>query len=170
MRGSFEIRRATSTDREAIGRIWQELMAFHADLDPEAFELRDDALSIWLDALDKWTEDPERIVLVADAGTELVGYTIGKHDEGPPVYRRRKHGTICDTCVTRNWRRRGVGHALVVALLKWFRENGLTEVHLGAAACNPVSNAFWRKMGFHPHMTQMRRHITTSRSPTDQQR
>ena len=164
------IREATLEDSAAIGRLWQELMEFHYQLDLRAFEMREDALEIWLRWLDEWLTDPDRIVLVADTGHELVGYIMGKPDEGPPVFKGRHYGAIHDTCVAASCRRRGVGRKLVAALLDWFRERGLTEVHVGAAAYNPVSNAFWRKMGFQPHMIQMRRHITTSRSPTDQPR
>jgi ribosomal protein S18 acetylase RimI-like enzyme len=157
MSQDITIRRATPADRAAIGRLWQELMAFHHQLDPEAFELREDALDIWLPWLDEWLADPDRIVLVADTGRALVGYTMGRPEEGPPVFKRHRHGAIWDTCVTQALRRRGVGRKLVAALVDWFRERGLAEAHVSAAARNPVSNAFWRAAGFRPHMIQMRR-------------
>lgn len=167
MSDAAEIRRATPGDRAAIGLLWQELMEFHYQLDLRAFEMREDALDIWLRWLDEWLTDPDRIVLVADTGHELVGYIMGKLDEGPPVFKRRQHGAIHDTCVAASCRRRGVGRKLVAALLDWFRERGLTEVHVGAAACNPVSNAFWRKMGFEPHMVQMRRLVDLADRATE---
>ncbi len=159
MTGPVRVRTATPADRAAIGRLWQELMDFHTHLDPEVFDLRDDALAIWLDWLDEWLADLDRVVLVADAGSEVVGYIMGKPEEGPPVYKRRQYGAVHDTCVTQTWRRRGVGQALVVALLEWFRARGLVEAQVGAAARNPVSNPFWRAMGFNPHMVQMRRPV-----------
>jgi len=157
------VRRATPDDRAALGRLWQELMDFHGRLAPEAFALADDALSSWLGWLDKLLEDENRVVLVAQSEEGLVGYTHGAVEERPPVYRERRHGTICEICVTEDWRRRGLGRKLVGALLDWFRERGLTEVHVGAAACNPVSKTFWREVGFQPHTVQMRRSIELPR-------
>ncbi len=157
MTQDIAIRRATPADRAAIGRLWQELMDFHRGLDPDAFALADDALSRWLEWLDILMADENRVILVAVAGTGIVAYVHGTVDEGLPVYRQRRHGTICEICVTEGWRRRGVGSGLVAALSDWFRERGLTAVHVGAAACNPVSNAFWRRMGFEPYTILMRR-------------
>ncbi len=151
------VRRATPADRVALGRLWRELMDFHCRLDPDAFALADDAPSSWLDWLDTAMPDADRVVLVAETDEGIVGYTHGTVDERPPVYRDRHHGTICEICVTEGWRRRGVGSGLVAALLDWFRERGLTAVHVGAAACNPVSNAFWRRMGFEPYTVLMHR-------------
>ncbi len=150
MSQNVTIRTATPADRAAIGRLWQELMEFHYQLDPERFELTEDALEIHLRWLDEWLADPDRIVLVADTGGEIVGYIMGNPDEGPPVYKRRWHGAIHDTCVATIWRRRGVGRKLVAALLDWFRERGMPEVRVSAWATNRVSNAFWRAMGFEP--------------------
>ena len=107
MSDAVQIRRATPADRAAVGRLWRELMEFHYRLDPRGFELREEALDIWLPWLDEWLADPERIVLVADTGGEVVGYIRAKPEEGPPVFKRRRHGAIWDTCVTQALRRRG---------------------------------------------------------------
>jgi len=157
MSDAAQIRRAVPADRAALGGLWGELMDFHRGLDPNTFALADDALSRWLEWLDMLMADENRVVLVAAAGADIVGYVHGTVDERPPVYRQRRHGTICEICVTEGWRRRGVGSRLVAALFDWFRERGLTAVHVGAAACNPVSNAFWRHMGFEPYTVLMQR-------------
>jgi GNAT superfamily N-acetyltransferase len=159
MSGSVQIRQATPADRAAIGRLWQELMEFHYQLDPRGFEMTDNALEIWLRWLDEWLADAERTVLVADSGGDVIGYIMGRQEEGPPVFERRAYGAVWDTCVAASWRRRGVGRKLVARLLDWFGERGMTEVHVSAAASNPVSNAFWHQMGFEPHMIQMRRSL-----------
>lgn len=159
MTETIQIRTAARHDRGALGRLWQELMDFHYELDPQAFAPSEDALSCWLEWLDKLMADENRAILVAETDEGLAGYIHGTVDERPPVYEERRHGSICAICVGEDWRRRGVGQALVVALFEWFRNRGLAHVHLSAAACNPVSNAFWRAMGFRPHMVQMRRSL-----------
>ena len=159
MTETIQIRTATRHDRAVLGRLWQELMEFHYRLDPDIFGLAENALSCWLEWIAQAMEDDNRIVLVAEAEGTLLGYIHGTVDERPPVYEERRHGTICEICVGEDWRRRGVGGKLVGALFEWSRGRGLPEVHIGAAACNPVSSAFWRAMGFRPHMVQMRRQL-----------
>lgn len=153
------VRRATAADREAIGRLWQEMMDYHSTLDRDVFALAEDALSCWLEWLDTILPDENRIVLVAEADGQPVGYIHGTVGETPPVYAQRKHGSIVEISVTSGWRQRGVGGKLVAALLDWFGARGLTEVRLGRSARNPLATAFWRKMGFEPHMVQMRRKL-----------
>ncbi len=167
MTETINIRRAAPADRAALGRLWQELMEFHYRLAPDIFGLAEDALSCWLEWIAQAMEDDNRIVLVAEAEGTLLGYIHGCLDERPPVYRDRRHGTICEICVGEDWRRRGVGGKLVAALFEWFGERGLPEVHIGAAACNPVANAFWRAMGFSPHMVQMRRVVDLAGDSTN---
>jgi GNAT superfamily N-acetyltransferase len=159
MSEGLRIREAAHDDRAAIGALWQELMAYHVRFAPEEFDLADDALAVWLESLDQWTGDADWLVLVGEAQGELVGYLVAKTDQGPPVYRRREHGVIWDTCVAARWRRRGVGRKLTAYALDWFRSRGLSQAQVSAAACNSASNAFWRKMGFEPHMVQMRRKL-----------
>jgi len=159
MSDAVQIRRATPADRAAIGRLWQEMMAYHCTLDPEVFALAEDALSCWLEWLDTILPEENRVVLVAEVDGKPVGYVHGTVGETPPVYAQRKHGAIVEISVTASWRRRGVGGQLVGALFDWFRQRGLAEVRLGRSAHNPLATAFWREMGFEPHMVQMRREL-----------
>jgi len=156
---ALEIRPATADDRQAIGRLWQELMTFHAALDPTEFTVKEGALSLWLEWLDSNIEGEDSAVLVADAGGEIVGYILGRVGERPPVYQDRALGEIHEISVTQTWRRRGVGRQLVAGLLDWFHERDLTRIRVSAAACNPTSNAFWRAMRFEPATNYMRRRI-----------
>ena len=159
MSGEVTVRRATAADREAIGPLWQEMMDYHCTLNPEVFALAEDALSCWLEWFDTILQDENRIVLVAEVDGKPVGYVHGTVGETPPVYARRKHGSIVEISVTASWRRRGVGGKLVGALFDWFRQRGLAEVRLGRSPRNPLATAFWRKLGFEPHMVQMRRKL-----------
>ncbi len=161
MSDQVTVRRATAADREAIGRLWQEMMDYHCTLDPEAFALAEDALSCWLEWFDTILPDENRAVLVAEADGQPVGYVHGTVGETPPVYAQRKHGAIVEISVTSGWRRRGVGGKLVAALFDWLRQRQLAEVRLGRPPRNPLATAFWRKMGFEPYMVQMRRVLET---------
>jgi ribosomal protein S18 acetylase RimI-like enzyme len=155
MTDEVNVRQATDADRAAIGRLWQELMDFHLRLLPKRFALAEDALEAWLRFLDEGLADEERLVLVAEAGTELVGYVIGVVATRPPVFKELRQGAIYDMCVAESWRRRSVGRRLCESMLAWFRERELDTSEVSVAALNPVSQAFWRAMGFEPEMVRM---------------
>jgi len=155
MSNDLRIRQASPADRAAIGRLWQELMDFHLRLRPKRFALADDALETWLRYLDECLADEDRLVLVAEAGTELVGYVIGALATRPPIFKELRQGAIHDMCVAESWRRRSVGRRLCESMLAWFRERDLDTSEVSVAAVNPVSQAFWRAMGFEPEITRM---------------
>ena len=157
MSDTVTIRKATPTDRDAIGRLWLEMMGFHAQCDPRFFRLKPDALEIWLRHLDDCLVDKNQFIFVAQAGAELVGLAIGRSSEDPPPFASPPHGFVTNFAVASAWRRRGVGKRLSEALLSEFRRRGLTDLRLSVSALNPASNAFWREMGFEPYMVTMRR-------------
>jgi len=153
------IRRAVVADRAAIGELWWEMMVFHRECDERAFRLkpRAEATEIWLKHLAECMEDEKQIVLVADAGSEMAGFAMGRLGEDPPVFDIPPHGFVTNFLVSEKWRLRGVGRRLYEALAERFRALGVEEIRLGVAARNPVSNAFWREMGFEPAMVHMRK-------------
>ena len=53
--------------------------------------------------------------------------------------------------VTAAWRRRGVARGLFAAARSWLIAQGVSRIQLTVDAANPVSQGFWREMGFYPH-------------------
>jgi GNAT superfamily N-acetyltransferase len=47
-------------------------------------------------------------------------------------------------------RRRGVGRALVSAVVRWCRDNDVTDLHLSATEPNPGAAALYERCGFAP--------------------
>jgi len=153
------IRQAVLADRAAIGELWWQMMVFHRDCDARAFALKPEAEAkqIWLKHLAECMDDEKQIVLVAEAGRELVGFGMGRLGEDPPCFDLPPHGFVTNFFVSERVRRRGIGRRLYEALAQHFRPLGVKEMRLGVAALNPVSNAFWRELGFEPAMVTMRR-------------
>jgi RimJ/RimL family protein N-acetyltransferase len=77
---------------------------------------------------------------VAVAGAELLGSI---HIE------RSNHGYgELGMAITREWRGRGVGSALMVAVIEWAREQELHKLSLGVWPHNAAGIALYRKFGF----------------------
>ncbi|MFB3882219.1 MAG: N-acetyltransferase family protein [Armatimonadota bacterium] len=157
--GDIGIRKAVAADREAIGKLWWEMMLFHRECDARAFRLKPEAEAkeIWLRHLAECMEDEKQLVLVADAEGELVGFGMGRLGEDPPCFDLPPHAFVTNFLVSERARRRGIGRRLYEALAQHFRGLGVKEIRLGVAALNPVSNAFWRELGFEPAMVTMRK-------------
>lgn len=156
MTEEVRIRRATGDDREAVGQLWLELMTHHAGLDPDAFSLADDALAQWHEIFEARMADENSLLLVAEAEGQVVGFIKGSVREEYPVLAGGSYGYLGETSVTARYQRQGVGRRLYEALAAWFRERGISEVRLQVSSYNPVSDAFWRAMGFSPYLMHMR--------------
>ncbi len=153
------MRKATVADRAAIGKLWLEMMEFHAQCDPRFFRMKPDALDIWLRHLDDCLASEGEFVFVADAGHELAGFAMGRPGEDPPPFASSPHAFVTNFAVTSTWRRRGIGRLLFEALLAEFGRHGLSDIRLSVSALNPASQPFWREMGFEPYMVTMRRSV-----------
>jgi GNAT superfamily N-acetyltransferase len=148
------VRRAALEDLEMVLDLWQEMMDYHARLD-RRFLPAADGRDHFRITLREWMGDDTCRVLVAVDHGDVVGYIIGRLAENPPVFENRYLGHVSDICVAPEWRHMGVGRKLFGALRNWFWRQGLTSVQLHVGAFNPVSQAFWREMGFQDYMHRL---------------
>lgn len=136
------------TDLDVAWPVLQELfLALHEFHAPwTARSLRDDWESRWRDYI---RPGPDRLILLAWDGDRAIAYLnafvrrdFGLFDEVP--------GIIDDTFVRQEYRRSGVGSALVERCQEWFKARGATELRLNVSAGNELGQSFWRRMGFSP--------------------
>lgn len=149
------IRKATIADIPKIKELWKELMNFHGDLDPY-FEMRSDAGENFALFLESNIENKSNsIVMVAEVENLVVGYMMGMIQENPPVFKLVKYGEIMDACVSEAYRNNSIGENLFKHMRQWFKARNITRIDINAAAKNPISNHFWKKMGFVPYLNHM---------------
>jgi ribosomal protein S18 acetylase RimI-like enzyme len=77
---------------------------------------------------------------VAEGGGRIVGAVLGGHDG--------RRGYLHHLAVTPAWRRRGIGGALVEAVLARLRTAGLAKCNLFLYADNEAGRAFWLQHGW----------------------
>jgi ribosomal protein S18 acetylase RimI-like enzyme len=77
---------------------------------------------------------------VAEAGGELAGAILSGHDG--------RRGHIYHAAVREEWRRRGIGKALVQAVEAALAREGIAKIALAAYKTNKAGNRFWEKSGF----------------------
>ncbi len=138
----MKVREADQGDLGAIAAVIQEL----------GFEIGPDLLAANLGALAEQRLGP----LVADAGRVIgcVTYCIM-----PVLHRPTPVGRISMLVVTRSWRGRGVGRALVEAAIEQLRDRGcrLCEVTSNAALVD--AHSFYERLGFERTSIRLARSI-----------
>lgn len=148
------IRTATRHDLEAIGDLWVELMTFHSQLDPR-FSIPPQGRANYIHHSMLALRDSNYRILVAEDHQQVVGYLMAYIAQNPPIFPFPTYGFIADICVTHSARRNGFGEQLVKEISSWFRSRGMSNIQLNVAYHNPVSQAFWRKMGCTDYLQHM---------------
>lgn len=80
------------------------------------------------------------ISVVAEAGGEIVGSILCGHDG--------RRGCLYHVCVREDFRRKGIGKAMVVQCMEALKKEEISKVSLIAFTKNDVGNAFWHRMGW----------------------
>lgn len=154
------IRPAVTSDAVAIGKLWEKLVAFHQMLDTDMPKATAQGASLYARSLSDRLNDTHTRVYVAEEDGRIVGYVLGVVvDLMPEMFEQEAGGFLADIFVEDAYRGRGIGTALVNALVDWFRENGLNHYEWHVAANNPTALAFWEKVGGRSWQIRMRASI-----------
>lgn len=133
-------------------------MDFHAARDPR-FARSADGHTRYAEFVSGQIGNAAACVLIAEQNQTIVGYCLALMAKHPPVYRVREYGSILDLAVTANFRRQGIGEALVNTTLQWFAAHNLYRVEVRVATINEISNPFWQMMGFIPYVATLSKEI-----------
>lgn len=151
MPDGITIRTARPEDSRDILRLWKELMDYHAALDP-LFAVPPEVPEKCHDWILENIHSERACVIVAEADSAIVGYSIAAITPYPPALALEQYGEVYDLAVTASYRRRGAGSALFSYVREWFSRNGIDRVEARVAVTNEVSTAFWHMMGLKQYM------------------
>lgn len=84
--------------------------------------------------------NPRTSVVAADREGNVVGGILCGHDG--------RRGCLYHVCVREDYRRKGIGKAMVVYCMNALKEEGINKVSLIAFTKNDVGNAFWNQIGW----------------------
>ena len=124
-----EIRTMKTEDYEAVKNLWLTI---------EGFAIR---------SIDDSKEGVERFLLrnpstsvVAVRDGEVVGAILCGHDG--------RRGCFYHVCVKKEYRKQGIGKAMVVKAMEALRKEKINKVSLIAFTKNDIGNSFWRGIGW----------------------
>jgi RimJ/RimL family protein N-acetyltransferase len=91
-----------------------------------------------------WHRDQATLVAVNLSDGRVVGHLSVSREEGPVT----RHVASLGMVVASDWRRKGVGTALLQEAIRWGREMGVEKLALSVYPDNHAARALYRKVGF----------------------
>jgi ribosomal protein S18 acetylase RimI-like enzyme len=164
------IRKSRAGDGAGCARLWRELGAFFASLDPRGFQVpAAEGLAEWLEGvIATIAADEAQLHLIAEADGVPVGSLSAKiHEPAPTAERQvqadlsRRQLHIDSLGVAASHRRSGVGGALMRAAEEWGRAKGAQIMLLETEPTNPTSMPFYEhRMGMSVQAVILRKELT----------
>ncbi len=148
----FHIRQATAADLPTLLDFEQKIIATERPMDPTL--IQDQPISYYpiKDYLD--ADDTEVLVAVAD--DQVVGSIYGQIRPRKPFFQTTHLGYIGFMYVRKVFRGQGVSQSLIKHINQWFDQQNITEIILTVYAQNPRAIRAYEKVGFEPHLIEMR--------------
>ena len=156
------IRRAAAGDTDAVGRLWEKLVAYHRSLDERLPEAANNGGDLYARRIMDRINDTHTGIFVAEVDGEIVGFVLGLIvDLVPEMFRQLTGGFLADIYVDDAFRRCGVGRQMVSALVEWFEARGVQYMEWYVASENAVGRAFWENVGGRAIMVRMRLNLSS---------
>jgi ribosomal protein S18 acetylase RimI-like enzyme len=154
----MKIRSATTDDGPALGRLGALLVSVHHGFDPLRFIAPSPQTPQGYGRfLTSRVGREEAVLLVAEAGTDILGYVYGAL-EGPDwMALRGPAGVIYDIIVDPAHRQQGVGKQLLSDALAALTARGAPRVVLFTATPNETAQRLFAGFGFRSTMIEMTR-------------
>ena len=123
------IRAMTIDDYEEVYALWMSIKGF-------AMRSLDDSR----DGVARFLKRNPDASVVAVADGKLVGSILCGYDG--------RRGCLYHVCVREDYRRQGIGKAMVVYCMKALEKEAISKVSLIAFTQNDIGNAFWKEIGW----------------------
>lgn len=145
-KGEISIRTATTSDADALLKLRLESLSLH----PEAFAADVDKTAVdgpqaWESRINEYALDSSGAIIIACAGSELVGMTGIVRGHWPKT---RHSASLWGVYVTPSWRGYHVGEAIVNGCVAWAVEYGLSVLTLGVIITNVPAIRCYSHCGF----------------------
>ena len=160
MSESIAIRKATTADLPALGRLGALLLRTHYQFDSQRFMApQGDTEGGYAWFLGTQLREKDVIVLVAEQQASVVGYVYAGLEPQSWKELREACGFIHDVVVDERARHTGVAMALIDAAVVWLREQGAPRVVLWTAQQNDGAQRLFERVGFRRTMVEMTREL-----------
>lgn len=126
---NFSLRVMQIEDYENIYKLWMTIDGFGIRSIDDSYE-----------GVERFIKRNPTTSVVAECDGKLVGAILCGHDG--------RRGCLYHVCVHKEYRKRGIGKAMVVFCMKALQAEQINKVSLIAFKSNVVGNAFWKSAGW----------------------
>lgn len=144
----IRIRQATEKDLEALLDLWEEFTGYLARVEPDFFQLKPDARTIYRGIVEERLRLPEHLILVAEDRGRLIGYHTASVRYPGEVFVQTPFGHISDLYLQEAYRKQNLGQQMIHTALEWFKARGIRHLDVKTFSANPKGQNFWEKNGF----------------------
>jgi GNAT superfamily N-acetyltransferase len=152
MKEEIMIRQATMRDLDILLGFEQEIVRTERPIDPT---LKPGLISYY--DIKAMITEPEVRVMVAETEEKIIASGYVRIQKAEPYLRHASFGFLGFMYVVPEYRGRGINSRIIEALTVWTTEQGVTEIRLDVYFKNLAAIKAYEKIGFVPHMLEMRR-------------
>jgi len=157
---SFLIRRATTADIAALGKLGAALLRTHYEFDQQRFMApRGDPEAGYAWFLGTQLQEEDVAVFVAEQSGVVIGYVYAGLEPQSWKELREAAGFIHDVAVAPEAQRTGIASALLESACEWLRSIGAPRVVLWTAEKNEPAQRLFTRRGFRRTMIEMTREL-----------
>ncbi|HEX6370232.1 MAG TPA: GNAT family N-acetyltransferase [Longimicrobium sp.] len=154
------IRAATPADLPVLGRLGALLVRVHHEFDPQRFiAATPQTEQLYAAFLGTQLQKPNIVMLVAERGGEVLGYTYAGVEGNDYMALRGPAGVLYDIVVDPAHRAQGVGRLLLDATLAELEARGAPRCVLSTAERNENAQRLFTRAGFRRTMIEMTREL-----------
>ena len=160
MTSAVTIRRAGAADMPAVGKLGALLVRLHHGFDAARFIAASASTEKgYASYLGSQLEEPDVVILVAEGGGDVIGYTYAGVEGWDYMALRGPAGVLYDIVVDPARRGQGVGRQLLDATLAVLAERGSPRVVLSTAEQNEPAQRLFASAGFRRTMVEMTKEL-----------
>ena len=156
----FIIREAVSKDCEQVCELSQQALELHSKARPEVF--RDQGgTAFFKDYVSAILSDENAVILCAERSGRIIGmaHVLARESPDIPIMVHRRFAVIENVVVREEFRKLGVGTALIAAAHDWALRKGVARVELNVWAFNEEAIKLYKKLGYEVISSRMAKEI-----------
>ena len=151
---TISFRTASAGDQDAVVDLILALNLHEADLTGDRRRDRAGAASYYDELQQRLSRRNGRIVLAEEHGSIVAAMGFSVDEDAAYVTEDvRRHGTVTDLVVHREWRGKGVGRLLLAEAERLTREAGCRRLMIGVLVDNERAERLYRSAGFEPYVS-----------------